>query len=294
MHSHRQFIVEVILLYKKLPCLWKKADPDYCDKNKREMALEQLVDLFKTQDINADKDLVQRKISSLRGCYRKEYNKVKASLKSGASTNYVHIPKLWYYNFLTFLEDQNVESTSGTMGSVLDNMPFGFDEDCEEDSSESTNVPMDQNVVQVKIDCEEDSNESAGEPSASSSDTRWLQDSSEARTTPQRFKRPRQRSKADQVLEKIARKMDQSLEKQSDIKQKYDSFGEYVAEKLRCLQPNMAIYCQKIINDAMFLAETGNLNISSKIVTSMSNSTDMNSVTSEYVSDVDSCLTHVE
>ncbi|GBM25917.1 hypothetical protein AVEN_94361-1 [Araneus ventricosus] len=287
MSSYRQFIIDVIELYKQLPCLWKKASPDYFDKNKRDMAMEQLIELFKTKYVNADKDLVQKKITSIRGSYRKEYNKVKASLKSGASTNKVHIPKLWYYNLLTFLEDQNIENTSGTMESVFDNMPFGFDEDCEEDSSESTNVLMGQKVVQENIYCEEDSNESAGVPSASSSDARLLQDSSEARITPQRFKRPRQRSKADEVLEKIARKMDQSLENQSAIRQKHDSFGEYVAEKLRSLQPNMAIYCQKIINDAMFFAETGNLNISSKIVTSMSNSTHTNSVKSEYLSDVE-------
>ncbi|CAL1296681.1 unnamed protein product [Larinioides sclopetarius] len=285
MNCNRQFVMDVIEMYKQLPCLWKKADPDYYDKIKKDIAMEQLVDLFKTKYANADKDLVQKKITSMRGCFRKEYNKVKASLKSSSSTNYVHIPKLWYYNLLTFLEDQNVESIPGTTGSVLDNMPFGFDEDCEEDSIESTNVPVREKEVQEKIYREEDSNESAGEPSASSSDARWLR--SDARTAPQRLKRPRQLSKADEVLEKISRKMDQSIEKQSAIKQKHDSFGEYVAEKLRSLEPNMAIYCQKIINDAMFLAETGSLNISSKIVTPMLNSNETNSVKSEYVSDVE-------
>ncbi|GBN54860.1 hypothetical protein AVEN_131061-1 [Araneus ventricosus] len=180
---------------------------------------------------------------------------VKASLQFGASTNKVHIPKLWYYNLLTFLEDQNVESTSGTMESVLDKKPFGFDEDCEEDFNESASVP-----------------------SASRSAT-MLQGSSQAQITRQRFKRPR--SKADQVLEKISRRLDKPLEKQRAVKQKdkHDIFGECVDEKLRSLLPNMADYCQKIITDAIFFAETGNLNISSKIVTPLSNSTDMNSVT---------------
>ncbi|CAL1296678.1 unnamed protein product [Larinioides sclopetarius] len=241
MISNRQFIVEVIQLYKQLPCLWKRTDLDYCDKNKREVAMEQLVDLFRTKYANADKDLVQKKITSLRGSYRKEYNK-----------------------------------------------------DCDEDSSESTNVPVNQKMEQIKIECEDDSNESADEPSASSSDTRWLQDSSPSRIKSQRFKWPKYRSRAEKVLDKISRKMDLSLEKQLVIKRKHDSFGEYLAEKLRSLEPNMAIYCQKIINDAIFLAETDNLNISSKIVTSLSNSTDMNSVTSEYVSDLETCFAHLE
>ncbi|GBN54854.1 hypothetical protein AVEN_131056-1 [Araneus ventricosus] len=253
--ADQQFVIDVIKLYKKLPCLWKVADPDYHDKNKRDKAMEQLIDLFKTKDINANKDIVKRKINSMRGSYRKESNKVKASLKSGARANQVHMPKLWYYDLLTFLEDPKVESTSGTMESVLDNMPFGFDEDCEEDFNESASVP-----------------------SASRSAT-MLQGSSQAQITRQRFKRPR--SKADQVLEKISRRLDKPLEKQRAIKQKdkYDIFGECVDEKLRSLQPNMGDYCQKLITDAIFLAETGNLNVSSKIVTSMSNSTDMNSVT---------------
>ncbi|GBN38065.1 hypothetical protein AVEN_208400-1 [Araneus ventricosus] len=67
--------------------------------------MDQLIELFKTKDINANKDLVQKKISSLRGAYRKESNKVKASMKSGAGTDEVHTPKLWYYDMLSFLAD---------------------------------------------------------------------------------------------------------------------------------------------------------------------------------------------
>lgn len=75
----------------------------------------------------------------------------------------------------------------------------------------------------------------------------------------------RTRSRADQVLEKIAKRIDQQSEKPA--KEKYCSFGEHVAEKLRHMQPNMVPICQKIISDAIFLGETLSLSNNSRIVT---------------------------
>ncbi|GBN18442.1 hypothetical protein AVEN_52503-1 [Araneus ventricosus] len=49
-------------------------------------------------------------------------------MKSGAGTDEVRTPKLWYYDMLSFLEDQTVPRSSQTIGSVLDSMPFGYDE----------------------------------------------------------------------------------------------------------------------------------------------------------------------
>lgn len=81
------------------------------------------------------------------------------------------------------------------------------------------------------------------------------------------FKRPR--SKADQVLEKIAKRIDNHTQNTSSAEKKketHDAFGEYVAEKLRSLPKEMACYCQKMINDAIFLAETNTLSVTSRIV----------------------------
>ncbi|XP_014253997.1 uncharacterized protein LOC106669195 [Cimex lectularius] len=84
-----------------------------------------------------------------------------------------------------------------------------------------------------------------------------------SRSSRNTFKRPR--SKADQVLEKISKRLDQ--QQQTSDKKMHDAFGAYVAEKLRSLQKNMECLCQKLINDAIFMAEVGKLNITSKIVT---------------------------
>lgn len=77
------------------------------------------------------------------------------------------------------------------------------------------------------------------------------------------FKRPR--SKADQVLEQISKRIEEARVERT--KQPHDAFGEYVGEKLRSMPASMVPFCQKIINDALFYAETNNLNVTSRIVT---------------------------
>jgi len=71
------------------------------------------------------------------------------------------------------------------------------------------------------------------------------------------------------VLEKIAKRMDQPMVSHGVEKhrQPHDAYGEHVAEKLRSVDPSMVPICQKIINEAIFLAEMQALNMSSRIVT---------------------------
>ncbi|XP_046662977.1 uncharacterized protein LOC124355866 [Homalodisca vitripennis] len=51
-------------------------------------------------------DYVKKKIDLLRGNFRREHKKVIESKRSGAGTDAVHVPKLWYYKLLLFLSDQ--------------------------------------------------------------------------------------------------------------------------------------------------------------------------------------------
>nr|CAH7762665.1 unnamed protein product [Callosobruchus chinensis] len=90
------------------------------------------------------------------------------------------------------------------------------------------------------------------------------QSSSSIPTTPS-FKRPR--NKADQLLDKIAKRMEHpvieipSTRCSADkLRQPHEAFGEYIAEKLRSIPPSMVPYCQKLINDAVFFAELEKLN----------------------------------
>lgn len=75
-------------------------------------------------------------------------------------------------------------------------------------------------------------------------------------------------------MEKIASKIDEPLPSptvQMPPKQQHDKFGEYIAEKLRSItQPGQITICQKIINDAIYYAELGALNLNSRICTDYS------------------------
>lgn len=70
-------------------------------------------------------------------------------------------------------------------------------------------------------------------------------------------RRKSKQDKSDEVLGLVAQNLKASA--------KYSSFGQYVAEELRSISPEQAIFCQKVINDAIFEAKLGNLNKSSSI-----------------------------
>lgn len=103
----REFLAEFIQLYRSLPCLWHVKCKDYSDRNKKDLAYMELVKKYKEVDPAADRNLVVKKISSLRTVYKKELGKVNSSLKSGAGADEVYKPKLWYFELLQFLGDQD-------------------------------------------------------------------------------------------------------------------------------------------------------------------------------------------
>lgn len=60
----------------------------------------------------ASKDDVKKKFNSLRTNYRKELKKHLQSMKSGSGTDDIYHPTLWYFNEMSFLQDQETASDS--------------------------------------------------------------------------------------------------------------------------------------------------------------------------------------
>ena len=110
----QNFVTEFIELYRLLPCLWKVKSSDYFNKAKKQAAYEELLEVCKKIDKNADVDFVKAKIPSFRGSFRKELRKVRASKRSGAGEEEVYVPKLWYYDLLLFTA--NLKSLPITFG----------------------------------------------------------------------------------------------------------------------------------------------------------------------------------
>jgi hypothetical protein len=70
------------------------------------LAYAELLEILIKVEPQARVDDVKKKIQTLRSGYRKERNKVRTSYRSGAGTDAVYLPKLWYYKNLEFLNDQ--------------------------------------------------------------------------------------------------------------------------------------------------------------------------------------------
>ncbi|XP_073440110.1 uncharacterized protein [Dendrobates tinctorius] len=108
--NSQDFIRLFIEMYRSLPCLWKVKSPDYSNKYKKKVAYEKLVNLYQENHPSetVDEAVIKKKIQALRTVFKKELNKVEKSTRSGAGTDEVYVPKLWYYNLLEFTRDQEI------------------------------------------------------------------------------------------------------------------------------------------------------------------------------------------
>lgn len=78
----------------------------YSNRDKKNQAYATLIDKCKEVDREATKDTVAKKINSFRTIYRKELSKVKTSMRSDAGAEEIYRPSLWYFDLLSFLNDQ--------------------------------------------------------------------------------------------------------------------------------------------------------------------------------------------
>jgi hypothetical protein len=58
MTSGHDFVLQVTEKYGDLPCLWQVTHSDYHDKIKMNVAIDQLLVLFKAKDVNANTETV--------------------------------------------------------------------------------------------------------------------------------------------------------------------------------------------------------------------------------------------
>lgn len=109
---NKNFLIEFIEMYRQFPCLWRIKSLEYRDRDKKNKAYEVLLKKYKEIDINATRQTIKNKIDSLRGAFRKELKKVKDSQRSGSGTDDIYNPHLWYFQYLSFLTDQETARTS--------------------------------------------------------------------------------------------------------------------------------------------------------------------------------------
>ncbi|XP_069675786.1 uncharacterized protein [Periplaneta americana] len=230
----REFIAEFIDLYRQHDCLWKIKSRDYSNKQKKSAAYNILVRKLKEVYPQANKETVVKKVNSLRTCFRKELKKYNASLTSGSGTEDVQKPNLWYFDKLLFLTDQE--------------MPWQHGADNPEDTGAGSNNETEPDVLLITD--EENSVDTI------STDERLATSTSAQPSTTSKKKR---RDRCEKVLDIIADCLQSNTPASSETAGRYASYGKHIAQELQELPPNMAIYCKKIINDAIYHAQLGNL-----------------------------------
>lgn len=110
--KEKSILTDFIELYRINPCLWKVKSKDYMDKNKKDSAYKLLLEKLKELNPDAVLEDVKKKINSLTSCFCKEYKKTMNSVKSGAGTEEIYQPQLWYYDLLMFLKDHEIPKYS--------------------------------------------------------------------------------------------------------------------------------------------------------------------------------------
>ncbi|XP_077148676.1 uncharacterized protein LOC143809484 isoform X1 [Ranitomeya variabilis] len=142
--NDQEFVRELIDMYRSLPCLWKIKSADYSNRYKKKAAYEKLVALYKQHHPTetVDENIVRKKIQALRTVYKKELNKVEKSVKSGAGTDDVYVPKLWYYDLLAFTRDQEIPRPSKTVTSL-----------CAPSAEEILPESPDEHIITVATSC---------------------------------------------------------------------------------------------------------------------------------------------
>lgn len=105
-YSH-EFLTEFIHLYRSFPCLWQVRYRGYKDRILRNRAYDALVHKLREVNPVADRETVIRKINTLRTAFRREYKKVRTSQRTVSNPRRRYKSSLWYYDILKFVAEQN-------------------------------------------------------------------------------------------------------------------------------------------------------------------------------------------
>ncbi|KAL4720909.1 hypothetical protein ACJJTC_005648 [Scirpophaga incertulas] len=113
--TERDILIKLLELY--FPCLWDLSHKDYANRDARNQAYLIMLNVFKKNDSAATLKTLKTKLDNMRTSYKRERKKVEASKTSGAGNDEVHLPSLWYYEHLSFLDEKTTPTTE-----VIDNM----------------------------------------------------------------------------------------------------------------------------------------------------------------------------
>ncbi|XP_069583110.1 nucleolin-like [Ranitomeya imitator] len=236
--NDQEFVRELIDMYRSLPCLWKIKSADYSNRYKKKAAYEKLVALYKQHHPTekVDENNVRKKIQALRTVYKKELNKVEKSMKSGAGTDDVYVPKLWYYELLAFTRDQEIPRPSKTVTSL-----------CAPSAEEILPESPDEHVPPEHLQTPEGNDDETPQYSISPC--------VEEQTRPQHPSRKR-KATADIPVDLLA--LASNIMTQHATTQ-LTGFPSFVAERLNRLDITQRMYAERVMFEVLNMAAAGKL-----------------------------------
>ncbi|CAJ0936774.1 unnamed protein product [Ranitomeya imitator] len=254
-----EFVRELIEMYRYLPCLWQIKSADYSNRNKKREAFAKLVALFKQHNPceKVDESVVRKKIQGLRTVYKKELNKVVKSKKSGAATDEVYVPSLWYYDLLGFTRDQELPRTmSSSMRQTLDqdpviptDTPVG-----DQDRHDDLSTPTSDDMLGDEPSLAEATEGSSEYPAPSTPYSAYV---------PRRINNGRRRKDTVSPSTELVTLAKQMISQQSNTT--VDSFANFAADRLGKLQDTQRIHAERVIFETLSKGAAGQLDERSSV-----------------------------
>ncbi|CAG4995274.1 unnamed protein product [Parnassius apollo] len=234
--TQRLWLAEFIELYRNEPCLWQNKSKEYHDRERKSAAYKVLLEKIKESDSTATIDTVKSKINTLRCTFKKEVLKVKSSQRSGSGKDDIYIPKLWYYDLLQFLTDQEVPRSSRSNISKDD-----------EETNDNEDLDSRPGSSLASNHSESDTGNSASS------------------SAPPHHPKPTKRNLNQTLTNDVLLTVQDHFKSPVQRDDRFNIFGKNVAMKLRDLPKEQRILAEGIINEALFLAEMDKLTIDHKI-----------------------------
>lgn len=232
----RPVIREFIELYKRMPCLWKVQCKEYTDRALKCEAYKILARKLRELEPMANQLTVVKKINNIRTNYRKEKRKIREIEQNGGKFE----PTLWYYDLMDFLDtqdDSEIECIDIT--AVADDDTPSHEEFIDDDPDQDDN--------------------SLQPPMERKFDVALLAESSlESVEVPTHRLGPKKRKYGSMPGSRTLGR--DQLQNAAKVEDRHDAFGRNIAYKLRTMANDQRIYVEKLINDAIFEGELGNLN----------------------------------
>ncbi|KAK4882524.1 hypothetical protein RN001_005843 [Aquatica leii] len=236
---------EVLLLieqYQKWPCLYAVRSKEYKNKHARVKALEDVFQVVKLLKSTISQTDMKTKFANLKTTFMQEFRKYKESFKSGAGTEDIYTPTLWYFQQMMYVAEHNeirpaVDSIETNNEDAASDGEVGLEVDTCSSSTNSNDIEdtmvWEGTVEELETlgNCSTPTNRTT-KRKANSGDLNACLNSADSAISDMRAA----------VLQNAAAK-----------KPKNAAFGAYVAEKLtEITDPNLRLEAEYKINKVLF------------------------------------------